>query len=382
MMKRIVLAYSGSLSTTVAIPWLTETYGAEIVTVTVDLGADQELGTVRDRALAAGAVRAHVLDVREEFAHDYVLRALKADAMLVGASLSRPLLARKLVEVADMEQADAVAHGCTAELDHVRFDTAARALSPGNMVLAPALEWGMTRQEQVQYARVRGISVPASVDGVHKIDATLWGRSIKCGPLEGQRTDAREGMHTLTQAAEDCPHEAAYVEMTFERGVPTAINGVSMGLVELIASLGTIAGAHGVGRDTNQDMIYEAPAAVVLHTARGELHRLVAAPEVERFSHIVRHHYTAIGCSGLWFTPLREALDAYLDRVHEQVTGLVRLKLFKGDCRGVGSQSPFALVNRSAASHDVSIGPAGPAGTGGPAGTDRPPVAGLIRIDA
>ena len=234
-MERIVLAYSGGLDTSVAIPWLAGKYGAEIVAVTMDLGQGKELEAVRDRALAAGAVRAHVLDVREEFARDYVLPALKADASRdrcpMGTALGRPLIARKLVEIAAIEQADAIAHGCTGKARSGRNDPGAprrrRArIEPGHPVLAPAREWGMTRPEEIEYARARGIPVPATVDSPYSTDANLWGRSIECGVLEDPWTEPPEEIYTLTKPAEECPGEAAYVEMTFERGVPTAINGV------------------------------------------------------------------------------------------------------------------------------------------------------------
>ena len=225
-MERIVLAYSGGLDTSVAIPWLAEQYGAEVIAVTMDLGQGRELEEVRDRALAAGAVRAHVLDVREEFARDYILPALKADALYedrypLATALGRPLIARKLVEIAAIEQATAIAHGCTGKgNDQVRLDVATRALNPAIKVIAPARDWGMTRPEEIEYARARGIPVPATVDSPYSTDANLWGRSIECGVLEDPWTEPPEEIYTLTRPPAECPDEPAYVEMTFERGVP------------------------------------------------------------------------------------------------------------------------------------------------------------------
>jgi argininosuccinate synthase len=366
--SRIVLAYSGGLDTSVAIPWLAEKYGAEVVAVTLDLGQGKELEDIRDRALATGAVRAHVLDVREEFARDYVLRSLKADALYedrypMGTALGRPLIARKLVEIAAIEDAGAIAHGCTGKgNDQVRLEVEARALNPALEILAPAREWGMTRPAEIEYARARRIAVPATVDSPYSIDANLWGRSIECGVLEDLWAEPPEDIYTLTRAPRDCPGEPAYVEITFERGAPLAINGVTMPLVELIDSLGTIAGTHGVGRidmvenrvvGIKSREVYEAPAAVVLHTAHKELQRLVTTREADRFSRAVAVQYADVVYSGHWFTPLREALDGYVAKIQERVTGTVRLKLFKGDCRIVGRRSQFALYDHALATYDT-----------------------------
>jgi argininosuccinate synthase len=363
-MKRIVLAYSGGLDTSVAIPWLKARYNAEVIAMTMDLGQGRELEDVRNRALAAGAVRAHVLDVREEFASGYVVRALKADALYedrypMATSLGRPLIAKKLVELAAIEQAGAIAHGCTAEEnDRFRLDTSARALEPAIEVLAPVHEWEMTRPEVIAYAGAHGIPVPAAADSPYSVDANLWGRAIQCGVLDDPWTEPPEDIFTLTKSGADCPDQPAYVELTFERGAPTAINGVEMSMLELIASLGTIAGAHGVGRidmvenrlvGSKSREIYEAPAAVVLHGAHKELQKMVVTREADRFSRLVSVQYADTIYNGLWFTPLREALDAYINTVQERVTGQIRMKLFKGACHIVGRKSPFALSDHAVA---------------------------------
>ena len=367
-MERIVLAYSGGLDTSVAIPWLRERYGAEIVAVTMDLGQGKELEAVRDRALAAGAVRAHVLDLRETFAADFILPALKADAIYedrypMATALGRPLIAQKLVEIAGIEHATAVAHGCTCKgNDQVRLDVTTRALDPTLRVIAPAREWGMTRPEEMAYAKERGIPVPVTLGSPYSTDSNLWGRSIECGVLEDPWQEPPEDIYTLTKSPADCPDEPAYVEISFERGVPTGINGVAMPLLELFASLGTIAGAHGVGRiDVVENRlvgiksreVYEAPAAVVLHTAHKELQKLVTARDLDRFARTVSGKYADVVYDGLWFTPLREALDAFVEAVQERVVGTVRLKLFKGDCRIVGRRSPFALYEHGLATYDT-----------------------------
>jgi argininosuccinate synthase len=357
-MKRIVLAYSGGLDTSVAIPWLRARYNADVIAMTMDLGQGKELEDVRNRALAAGAVRAHVLDVREEFASGYVIRALKADALYedrypMATSLGRPLIAKKLVELATIEQAGAIAHGCTAEEnDRFRLDSSARALDPALEVLAPVREWDMTRPEVVAFAGSHGIPVPAT-ESQYSVDANLWGRSIQCGVLDDPWAEPPEEVFTLTKSGSECPDQPAYVELTFERGAPTAINGVEMSMLELIASLGTIAGAHGVGRidmvenrlvGSKSREIYEAPAAVVLHDAHKELQKMVVTREADRFSRLVSVQYADTIYNGLWFTPLREALDAYINAVQERVTGHIRMKLFKGACHIVGRKSPFALA--------------------------------------
>lgn len=367
-MPRIVLAYSGGLDTSVAVPWLAETHAAEVVAVTLDLGQGRELTSIRERALAAGAVRAHVLDVREEFAREYVLPALQAGAVYedrspLATALGRPLLARRLVEIARMEGATAIAHGCTGKgNDQVRLEVSARAIDPAIQVIAPARIWGMSRAEEIQYARDRNIPVPASIDSPYSTDANLWGRSIECGVLEDPWVEPPEDIYTLTRAARDCPDEPAYLDLTFDRGVPSAANGVEMPLLELIESLETIAGAHGVGRiDMVENRlvgiksrgVYEAPAAVVLHAAHRELEDLVIARDLRRLKQDLARVYADLVYNGLWFSPTRQAIDAFVAAIQPRVTGVVRLKLFKGDCRIVGRKSPFSLYEREPATSET-----------------------------
>jgi argininosuccinate synthase len=351
-MDRIVLAYSGGLDTSVAIPWLKERYrGAEIIAATMDLGQGRELEEVRDRALAIGALRAHVLDVREEFAREYVLRAIKSDAIYenrypMGTPLGRPLIAKRLIEIAAIERASAVAHGGARRQG--RLETAIRAISPELTVIAPAAEWGMSRAQEIEYAREHAVPIPLNVDSPCRTDLNLWGRSIECGLLDDPWTEPPDEIFTLTRRSTDCPDEPAYVEIAFERGLPAAINGVTMPLLELIASLGTIAGAHGVGRvdrvenrsaDKKLREVYEAPAAVLLHAAHKELQKVASPKDLARFSRTVSLHYADLVYSGHWFSPLREALDAFVETVQDRVTGIVRLKLFKG---------AYSIVGRSA----------------------------------
>ncbi|HEY7473687.1 MAG TPA: argininosuccinate synthase [Vicinamibacterales bacterium] len=367
-MERIVLAYSGGLDTSVAIPWLAEKYRAEIVAVTMDLGQGKELDDVRERALAIGAVRAHVIDLREEFARDFILPALQAGAIYEGryplaTALGRPLISKHLVEIARIEGATAIAHGCTGKgNDQVRMDVSARALEPSIKVIAPARIWGLTRPEEIEYARQRGIPVPATVDSPYSTDSNLWGRSIECGCLEDPWQEPPEEIYTLTKSPADSPGTPAYVEIEFAGGVPVKINGVAMSLVELIQSLETIAGDHGVGRvdmvenrlvGIKSREIYEAPAAVALHAAHRELQKFVTPRDLERLTAELGVKYADLVYNGLWYTPTREAIDALVAKVQEKVSGIIRLKFFKGDCRVVGRKSPNALYDHDMATYDA-----------------------------
>ena len=334
----------------------------------MDLGQGRELDHIRERALALGAVRAHVLDLREEFAHDFILPALQAGAIYedrypLATALGRPLIAKHLVRIAEMEGASAIAHGCTGKgNDQVRLDVSARALNPDIRVIAPAREWGMTRPDEIEYARARGIPVPASIESPYSTDANLWGRSIECGVLEDPWCEPPEEIYTLTKSPAECPDLAAYLEVEFEAGVPVKVNGVPMSPVELIGSIETIAGSHGVGRvdmvenrlvGIKSREIYEAPAAVVLHAAHKELEKLVIPRDLERVKHDMARLYADIVYNGLWFTPTRAAIDAFAAKIQERVTGTIRVKLFKGNCSVVGRKSPFALYDHGLATYDA-----------------------------
>jgi argininosuccinate synthase len=380
-MTRIVLAYSGGLDTSVAIPWLKAQYGAEIIAVTLDLGQGRgpqrgsragdpgrELNQIRERAMSTGAIRCHVLDVREEFARDYILPALQADALYeerypLATALSRPLIARKLVDIAHMENAGTIAHGCTGKgNDQVRIEVSARAIDPALAVIAPAREWGMTRPEEIAYARARNVSVPTAVANPYSTDQNLWGRSIECGVLEDPWNEPPDDIYTLTKSVADAPAAPAYVEIAWKDGVPTAINGVDMPLVELIDSLETIAGVHGVGRiDMVENRlvgiktreVYEAPAALLLHQAHRELEGFVTPKDLQRLKQRLSQEYADIVYNGLWFSPTRSAIDAFMQTIQPRVTGTIRLKLYKGDSRVVGRKSDFALYDHGLATYDA-----------------------------
>ena len=366
-MERIVLAYSGGLDTSVAVKWLADRYEAEIVTVTIDLGQGKELDDVRERALAVGAVRAHVVDARDEFSRDYIVPALQAGAIYesrypLATALGRPLIAKKLVEIAEMENAGMIAHGCTGKgNDQVRMDVSTRALNPTIKVVAPARVWGLTRPEEIKYAQQHGIPVPASVENPYSTDTNLWGRSIECGVLEDPWVEPPEDIYALTKSPLEAPDVPAYVEVEFERGVPTKVNGVSMPLTELINSLETIAGAHGVGRidmvenrlvGIKSREIYEAPAACVLHAAHRELEALVVPRDLERLKASLSKTYADLVYDGLWFSVTRESIDAFVASIQKRVSGIIRVKLFKGDCRVVGRKSPMSLYDTGLATYD------------------------------
>jgi argininosuccinate synthase len=356
-MERIVLAYSGGLDTSIAIQWLAETFAAEVVTVTLDLGHGSGLVEIRERALALGAVRSHVIDVREEFVREYALPALQAGALYADrapmtTALTRPLIARKLVDVARMEGATAVAHGCAATSDDgLRLDVLVAALDPALRVIAPTRMWEMSRDEAMAFAREREIPGPAPVDALYRTDSNLWGRATVCSPAQDAWVEPSEEIYALTRSPRDCPDQPAYVEIEFEAGRPVRVNSVELSPLEMIDSLETIAGLHGVGRidlvatrltGGHSREIYEAPAAVVLHAAHKELEQLVIPSDLEQVAHALGRTFADVINSGQWFSPTRAAIDAFVAAIQPRVTGSIRLKLFKGDCRVAGRRSPFA----------------------------------------
>jgi argininosuccinate synthase len=353
-MSRIILGYTGGLETSVAIPWLAEHHDAEIIAVLLDMGQRGELVEFRERALALGARRCHVIDVREEFVRDYVIRALQAGALDANrspqpAALGRPLIVRKLIDVARMEGATAIAHGTgDGGTDAARFTAIVQAQSPSLAVLQPASTWTMSRAEQMDYARAHGIPTGDGEQRV-EVDANVWGRSIRMD--SGTDAGISEDAFTLTRLPEHCPDQPAYIEIEFASGVPVRANGIEMTLLEMIESFETIAGAHGVGRvplsavgtQTNGPReIVEAPAAVVLHTAHADLTRMVASADLLPVLDAVSHAYAGVVDAGTWFSHTRESLDALVAAVQPRLTGTVKLELLKGACRAIERHSSFA----------------------------------------
>lgn len=344
MKKPIVIAYSGGFRSSVAIPWLADKHGADVVTVTLGLGQSTDLLETRDRALAAGAVRAHVIDARDEFVRDFVMPSLRADALSDGrypmaTALSRPLIARQLIEVARIEGATVVGHAAAGR-DGARLRQALRSLDSSIQAVACAGE--MTTAQVAEYAGRIGVSAPPA--GADRVDDNLWGRTAG-RPADDGSSEVPDSAFTWSRPLAQTPGTPAVVELTFERGTPTGISGVTMTPVELIESLATIAGEHGVGRferiknradGSRSRVIYEAPAAAVLHLARRELERLSASDSLNRFSPEVSSAYADVLGRGDWFGRLRQGLDAYVSATQEAVSGTVRVKLFKGDVRIAG----------------------------------------------
>ncbi len=347
-MQKIVLGYSGGLDSSVAIRWLAERHGAEVVTVTLDLGQSGELDDARGRALAIGAARAHVIDARDEFSREFIRPALQAGALRGGRdpmamALGRPLIARHLASIARIEDASAIAHA-GAGLDVDRFAISLRAVDPRIGVIAPAGTWALTRADRIAYARARGIPVPADAEAADAADENLWGRSAVWGGHDDLWQESPEDGFVRTKAPAGAPDRAAYVNLAFERGVPVSINDVAMPLVELIQCLETIASTHGVGRidlvpgptGSSGRTLVEAPAAVALHVAHRELQRLVTPEDLDRLASNLALAYADLVHDGRWFSATREAIDAFVANIQERVSGAIRLKLFKGDCRVVG----------------------------------------------
>jgi len=364
-LQRVVLAYSGGLDTSVAIRWLMEK-GMDVVALTVDVGQPGDLAATKRKAESTGARKAYVVDARREFARDFLLPALKANALYEGqyplsTALARPLIGKHLVDVARREGAQAVAHGCTGKgNDQVRFDLCTTALAPDLQVIAPARVWDMTREEEIVYAQERGIPVPATKASPYSTDENLWGRSVECGVLEDPAIEPPEEAYGWTASPLEAPDEPAYANVRFEAGVPVGLNGKAMDLLALIEALNGLAGAHGVGRIDHVESrvvgiksreVYECPAAIVLIRAHQALEAVVLPRDVLDFKRSVEARYANLIYDGLWFTPLREALDAFVGSTQARVTGEVSVKLFKGSATVVGRESPNSLYQASLATY-------------------------------
>lgn len=367
MAEKVVLAYSGGLDTSVAIKWIAETHGYEVIALAIDIGMEKDYPSIRQRGLDVGAVQSLVIDARDEFATEFVFPALKANALYeneypLATALARPLIAKLLVEVAHQEGATAVAHGCTGKgNDQVRFDVTIAALDPKLKIIAPAREWGMTREEEITYAREHGIPVPVTVDSPFSIDENLWGRSIECGVLEDPWVEPPEEIFEYTRSPNDAPDTAGYLEIGFEQGIPVSLDGRQMGAVSLIDEVAEVAGTHGVGRIDNLENrlvgiksreIYEAPAATVLLKAHRALEALTLSKDQQRFKEIVSQTYANLVYDGLWFSALRNDLAAFVDSSQRFVTGTVRVRLHKGNAVVVGRKSPYSLYDRGLATYD------------------------------
>ncbi|MEA5421520.1 argininosuccinate synthase [Spirulina sp. CCNP1310] len=364
---RVVLAYSGGVDTSVCIPYLKEEWGVkEVIALAADLGQGDELGPIQQKALDSGAIESLVVDGKEEFVRNFAFPAIQANALYearypLSTALARPLIAKMLVEAAEKYGADAVAHGCTGKgNDQVRFDVGIVALNPKLKVLAPAREWGMSREATIAYGEKFGIPSPVKKSSPFSIDRNLLGRSIEAGPLEDPMTEAPEEVFVMTKAIADTPNEPDYVEIGFEQGLPVSLDGRALGPVELITELNERVGNQGIGRidmienrvvGIKSREIYEAPALLVLVQAHRDLESLTLTADVTQYKHTIEQTYTNLIYQGLWYSPLKTALDAFIQQTQARVTGVVRVKLFKGSASVVGRRSDLSIYSPDLATY-------------------------------
>ena len=362
--EKVILAYSGGLDTSVAITWLNKDY--DVIAVCMDVGEGNDLDFIHDKALKVGAIESHVIDVKDEFAEDYVLVALQGHTFyerkypLVSA-LSRPLISKKLVEIAHKTGATTIAHGCTGKgNDQVRFEVAIASLDPSLKVIAPVREWKWSREEEINYAKANGVPIPADLDSPYSVDQNLWGRANECGVLENPWNEAPEDAYDLTVAPEAAPDSPLYVNIDFEAGVPVALDGKKMKLADLILELNDLAGQHGVGRIDHVENrlvgiksreIYECPGAVTLLAAHKEIEDLTLVRELAHFKPIIENEISNLIYNGLWFNPATEALIAYLKSTQQVVNGTAKVKLYKGSATVVARKSDNSLYDESLATY-------------------------------
>jgi argininosuccinate synthase len=365
--EKVVLAYSGGLDTSAAIPWLREKYGVDVIALTIDVGNEKDFTAIKNKALKVGAIKALVSDAKEMFVKYFIFPAVQANALYEGVyplatALSRPLMAKLLVDVALDEGASAVAHGCTGKgNDQVRFDVGVHALAPQLRVIAPAREWGMTREETIAYAKKHNVPVPVTVKSPYSTDENLWGKSIECGVLEDPWTEPPDDVWVWTKSPARAPAKAVYVEIGFEKGIPTAIDGEELDGVTLVRRMNEIAGEHGIGRVDHIENrlvgiksreLYEAPAAAVIVQAHQALEAMTLSKDQLRFKSKAAIEIADIIYNGLWFSGLNRDLSAYVQSSQRYVTGTVRMKLYKGHAQVVGRKSPKSLYNLSLATYD------------------------------
>lgn len=362
-----VLLYSGGLDTSCMLKWLQENYNTDVITVTLNVGQAKEFKEVENKAKKLGVKKHYTIDAREEFVKEYIFKAIKANALYqdaypISSSLSRPLIAKWGVEIAKKEGAEAIAHGCTGKgNDQVRFSVTINTLAPDIKIIAPVVEWGMTREDEIAYAKEHDIPIPVTVNSPYSIDENLWGRSIECGVLEHPEVEPPHDAYFWTTPPEKAPDEPSYVEIGFEEGIPVSVDGVRMNGVDLILKVHELGCIHGVGRiDHMEDRIvglksrevYECPAATILLKAHKDLEKFVCTRHENNFKKFVDEQWTNLVYTGLWVEPLREDLEAFIDKINKKVTGTVRVKLYKGNATVVGRSSKFALYDENLATYD------------------------------
>lgn len=358
--KKVVLAYSGGLDTSVIVPWLKENYGCEVVCFCANVGqTDEDLSKLESKALASGATQLVVHDMREEFATDFLFPVLRAGAVyerkyLLGTSIARPLMAKHLVDVAHEVGADAISHGATGKgNDQVRFELTVMALDPRLKVIAPWREWDIrSREDAIDYANKHNIPVTATIKSIYSRDSNIWHISHEGGLLENPWNEPDESMYQISASPENAPNEPVYVEIEFDSGTPIAVDGKKMSAASIVTYLNKIGGAHGIGRvdlvenrlvGMKSHGVYETPGGTILLAAHRELEELVLDRPTIQFKDVVALKYAEVVYDGLWFAPLREALDAFVDSTQGPVTGTVRLKLYKGNIISAGRKSEFSL---------------------------------------
>jgi len=368
MNRKVVLAYSGGLDTSVAVRWLVDK-GYDVIAYMADVGQGGNFARLKKRALSAGASKVVLQDLKKEFAQDFVLKSLKAGAVyeskyLLATALSRPIIAKGLVETAKKEKASSIAHGCTGKgNDQVRFEVTVMALAPGLKIIAPLREWNMfSRDEEIEYAKEKGIDIDVTKKSPYSLDQNIWGISIECGVLEDPWNEPPQDAYKMSVDPKKAPNKATYVEIGFEKGVPIAINRKQYKPVDLITKLNKIGGANGIGRTDlvenrlvgiKSREIYEAPAGWILHKAHKDLEALVLDRELLHFKENISLKYAELVYYGLWFTPLKKSLDAFIGETQKNVTGNVKMKLLKGVASAAGRRSPYSLYKKEMATYEA-----------------------------
>lgn len=357
--KKVVLAYSGGLDTSVIIKWLRDKYQCEVIAFVANIGQGEELEPLREKALRSGAGKVYIEDLQKEFVEDYLFRLLKAEAIyesryLLGTSIARPLIAQKQVEIAEKEGADAVAHGCTGKgNDQVRFELTYKVLNPHLRIIAPWREWELrSREDEIEYARQHNIPIPVTIEKPYSMDRNLWHLSFEGGILEDPWQEPPEDMFRLTVSPEKAPDKDTYLEIDFEKGIPRQIDGRAFDSVNLLEYLNALGGENGIGRvDMVENRVvgmksrgvYETPGGTILFIAHQALESITLDRETMHYKEIVASKYAELIYYGLWFSPLKKSLDAFIDSTQGNVTGTVRLKIYKGNCTVVGRKSPYSL---------------------------------------
>lgn len=366
MKEKVILAYSGGLDTSIIVPWLKENYDFEVIAVCLDVGQGDSMEEVEAKAIKTGASKVYIEDLKEEFVTEYLYKGIKSGAIyegkyLLGTAFARPAMAKRLVEIAHLEGAKHVCHGCTGKgNDQVRFEVGIASFDPSIKIIAPWRIWDISsREEAIDYAAARGIDVPVTKEKIYSRDQNLWHISHEGGELEDPKNEHNTEMYMMTTPAEKAPDTAEYVEITFEKGVPVKVNGAELPPQELLAALNQLGGKHGVGViDIIENRlvgmksrgVYETPGGTLLYAAHEELERLTLDKQTYHFKQIIAQKYGELLYDGLWFTTMREALDAFVETTQQTVTGTVKLKLYKGNIMCAGIDTPYALYSEEISS--------------------------------